>query len=579
MRLKLTAVVVVVSVLPLAIVGYALINIKTDALKEANRELLFAIIRDVAHTLAASLDDTEDALASVGRAIANSENPMDLRVSVARELVGSAQSLSQVAIYDGRGETVDVIGEDAARALPKMLPDELLQKTLRDGRSVERPAIVAGAPHVLMVVPIKGAGATWFAATQASLEPIQTRVAQLASERLGGDLGSVFVIDNWFRTIAHPNRELSDTLTPMHDHGLLRDFEGGRLPSSISVFRVGVESRESDVRSSRESMAAVLISIDRLGWGIIAQLPTDLAFRSVTEMRKLVLTVLLAVIVLAIGAAVFLAHRLTEPIRALVSFAQDLAQRRFEKRVTIDTRDELSLLGNALSNAASELQESEREIIEQVEIRSSLGRYLPAQLVERIINHQQNLDLGGERREITVLFADVAGFTPLAESHAAEEVVTILNELFTILTEIVFRHEGTVDKFVGDCVMAFWGAPDSQPDHATRALRAAEDMLKFLEIGNEEWEKKFGVRIRLAIGVNSGDAVVGNFGSQTRMEYTAVGNVVNIASRLEAVARPQQIVVSESTKKAAGDDFEYLDLGEHALAGHKHEVRLFEVRI
>jgi len=147
-----------------------------------------------------------------------------------------------------------------------------------------------------------------------------------------------------------------------------------------------------------------------------------------------------------------------------------------------------------------------------------------------------------------------------------------------VLTELVFRHGGTVDKFVGDCVMAIWGAPTPQDDHARRAVEAAEDMLRWLETANPGWLERYGVTVQLAIGINSGEAVVGNVGSEKRMEYTAIGDVVNVAARLEAMARPQQILITAATRTAAGEDFDYADAGERLLAGRAEAVHLFEVR-
>ena len=172
--------------------------------------------------------------------------------------------------------------------------------------------------------------------------------------------------------------------------------------------------------------------------------------------------------------------------------------------------------------------------LQNIPIRTDLGRYIPGELVDQIVRRERDMGLGGTRREISVLFADVVGFTPMTEQLEPEHIVTILNELFTILTQIVFRHGGTVDKFLGDCVMALWGAPTEQSDHASRAVEAAEDMLSWLETGNERWQETFGVTIQLAIGVHCGTAVVGNIGSEKRMEYTAIGDVVNVAARLEA---------------------------------------------
>jgi class 3 adenylate cyclase len=266
-------------------------------------------------------------------------------------------------------------------------------------------------------------------------------------------------------------------------------------------------------------------------------------------------------------------------VAALVTQADHLAHRRFDQRVAITSGDELELLGHALGNAASELAASEARIQREIAIRGDLGRYLPAEIVERVVSREQDMHLGGQRRAITVVFADVVGFTPLTERLAAEDTVKLLNELFSLLTEIVFRHGGTIDKFMGDSVMAIFGAPTDQPDHAARALSCAEDMLRFLDTGNAGWLERYGVRIELAIGVSSGECVVGNIGSERRMEYTAIGDVVNTAARLEAIARPNQILVAEATARAAGDGFELVDRGERELPGKKATVRLFEVSV
>ena len=156
-------------------------------------------------------------------------------------------------------------------------------------------------------------------------------------------------------------------------------------------------------------------------------------------------------------------------------------------------------------------------------------------------------------------------------------MVQLLNELFTVLTELVFRHGGTVDKFIGDCIMAVWGAPVEAADHADRALACAEDMMSFLETGRAQWRERFGVELRLAIGVNSGDAIVGNIGSDERMEYTVVGDVVNVAARLEALAAPDQVLVAEGTKALASDRFELRRLGARQLVGREKETEVYEL--
>ena len=126
-------------------------------------------------------------------------------------------------------------------------------------------------------------------------------------------------------------------------------------------------------------------------------------------------------------------------------------------------------------------------------------------------------------------------------------------------------------------LLAIWGAPASQEDHVARALDTAEEMLSWLETGNERWQAEYGVTIQLAIGIHTGEAVVGNIGSEKRMEYTAIGDVVNVAARLEAIARPQQILVTEAVVKVVGDDYEFNDADLHRLSGRAEPVHLFEV--
>jgi class 3 adenylate cyclase len=226
---------------------------------------------------------------------------------------------------------------------------------------------------------------------------------------------------------------------------------------------------------------------------------------------------------------------------------------------------------------AGSLRASEREIERQAKLHGDLSRYLSKELVDSIVSGKQSLQLGGRRMQITVLFADVVAFTPLTESRGPEEVVVILNELFSLITEIVFRHEGIVDKFIGDCVMAVWGSPISTEDHAQKALTAAEDIMRFLESANDNWSKRYGVEIRLGVGINTGFAIVGNIGSDKRMEFTAIGDVVNVAARLEAIAAPNQVLVGSETAKLCGEAFPLASLGNRRLTGRSTETEVFEL--
>ncbi len=325
-----------------------------------------------------------------------------------------------------------------------------------------------------------------------------------------------------------------------------------------------------------------LVTIERMElrpFRIVVSEPTAVVFSSITTLRRWIVTAVVLGVLASFAIAWMLGRRLAAPVAALVRQADHLAHRRFGERVVVESGDELELLGRAMSDAAGELGASEARIQKEIAIRTDLGRYLPAEIVDRMVEREQDMALGGQKRAITVLFADVVAFTPLTEKLAAEDTVKLLNELFTLLTEIVFRHGGTIDKFMGDSVMALFGAPTEQADHAARALACAEDVLRFLDTGNAGWASRYDVKIELAIGVASGECVVGNIGSERRMEYTAIGDVVNTAARLEAIARPNQILVTAATAALAGEDFELLDRGERELPGKRAPVRVYEVSV
>lgn len=189
-------------------------------------------------------------------------------------------------------------------------------------------------------------------------------------------------------------------------------------------------------------------------------------------------------------------------------------------------------------------------IRQQALVRSNFERFFTPHLAARIANSVDAVKLGGDKRRVAVLFSDIRGFTALSETMEPDAMARLLTEYFSEMVECVFRHGGTLDKFIGDAVMAQWGAPLGETDDADRAMSAALDMMEALDKLNEHWKQQKRPTLAIGIGLNIGDAFAGNIGSERRLEYTVIGDTVNTASRLCGKAQPGEILVSEDFTKA-----------------------------
>ena len=212
-------------------------------------------------------------------------------------------------------------------------------------------------------------------------------------------------------------------------------------------------------------------------------------------------------------------------------------------------------------------------------IRGFFNVYVNSQLVDRLIDNPDQFRLGGEKRELSILFSDVKGFTNISEALEPEELVILLNEYLGAMTEIVFKYGGTLDKYIGDAVMAFWGAPVPQEDHAKRACWAALEMQEKLVEMREEWKSKGKPELYIRIGINSGDVIVGNMGSQSRFNYTVMGDSVNLAARLEPANKSfdTSIIISEFTNDQIQDFCRTRELATITVQGKSKPVKIFEL--
>ena len=218
---------------------------------------------------------------------------------------------------------------------------------------------------------------------------------------------------------------------------------------------------------------------------------------------------------------------------------------------------------------------------EQRWIRRAFMQYVPPAVVRELARNPAALVFGGRRRVLTVLFADIRGFTTFSERHTPEEVVDTLQEYLTAMVEIVFRHHGTLDKFIGDAIMAFFGAPFDNPDHALSACRAAVEMAALLEQLNDKWRAEGRDPLQAGFGIATGEVLVGNFGSTQRFTYTVIGDQVNLAARLESLnkehAASRHVIISEGTYQAVHAHVTARPLGSVTVRGKYQAVEIYDL--
>ncbi len=279
---------------------------------------------------------------------------------------------------------------------------------------------------------------------------------------------------------------------------------------------------------------------DLMGIDISAKTIYDSENRALGIMAAVALGVCLVVLILGL----FLSRRITLPLRAIESDMARIQKFQIDGQTGIKTVfKEIRLMNEAVDDMKKSLR--------------AFKRYVPADLVAELITLHKEARLGGERRNLTVFFSDIEGFTSWSEALEPEQLIQLMARYFSGMTEIILRHKGTVDKYIGDAIMAFWGAPTELDDHAARACLAALECQKFQIKFNEEIIKEGFSPVYTRIGLNTGDVLVGNVGYDERLNYTVIGDHVNLASRLEGLNKlyGTKIILSEHTHAVLGDQF------------------------
>ncbi|MBC2745091.1 MAG: adenylate/guanylate cyclase domain-containing protein [Desulfosarcina sp.] len=281
---------------------------------------------------------------------------------------------------------------------------------------------------------------------------------------------------------------------------------------------------------------------------------------SILFMTMVMMTVGLAI-------AVFLGIRFSRPISQLVAATEAIGKGDYRHRVELNRKDELGNLATAFNQMGEEL-------FRHTLTRQSLGKYVGEEVLEMILADPEKMWLKGHKNDATILFADIRGFTAYAEEREPEEVVGMLNTYFEISTRAILDYGGYVDKFIGDCVLGVFGVPVFRKDHVERAVRAALDLMDQLRRNSIHGNPLLS---SVGVGIHTGPIVSGNIGSQVKMEYTVIGDTVNLASRLSGLAAPGEVLVTDAVYENLRALISVEPAGTRSIKGKTAPVETFRV--
>ncbi len=318
------------------------------------------------------------------------------------------------------------------------------------------------------------------------------------------------------------------------------------------------------------------------GWedlGILSISLSESTWVQASPITQVQMALLIAIGLLAIVlVGTVIAQRISRPILEIAQASQRVAAGDLEQQVRIRTRDEVGDLAESFNEMVRELKRGQQ-------IRDLFGRAVSPQISQALIAavEKGQVTLTGERRMVTTLFTDIRGFTTIAEGRPPEEVVAILNRVLGAFIEVIDRHEGVVNKFGGDSLLAIFGAPIPQSDHARRAVHAGLEMARRLHELNQERAQRGLLPVRAGIGINTGEVVAGAVGSTERFEYTVIGDAVNVTARVQALERqydPYFLFITAETLRELGPEhgLDLHDLGAMPLRGKQEPVQVYAVR-
>ena len=390
-----------------------------------------------------------------------------------------------------------------------------------------------------------------------------------------GESGTAFLCDSHGNIFAHPVK-----LAPKKVKFSSSNSVRKPRPPSEQILKTGAEHDAIDIffnsgkykfnflHKSEKYIATFRSLSDKFGsqWTLGIIVPEDDFIGPIARIHETTLLFSFWLLIIAGFLTATLAKELTEPIQKAITEAGRIQQLDFEGEVDLQSPiTEIQNMGDTMNSMKKAL--------------SAFKKYVPSEVVQELVRDKNEARLEAKMSKITILFTDISNFSSISEEADPQELVAQLSEYFDTIAKIIHKHGGTIDKYIGDSVMAFWGAPHENPKQAEQACVAAMEIIKSINTLNNQWESEHRNAFHTRIGINTGLSLVGNFGSSERFNYTAIGDSVNLANRLEGLNKiyGSEIIVSEATKKEVSESLIFRVLDIVAVKGRQQSVTVYQL--
>jgi adenylate cyclase len=441
----------------------------------------------------------------------------------------------------------------SGRALVNFSP---VKEALATGESASTIGEIDSALFQLIAVPVLGPDVIGFLVLGQSID-------DAFAEQLEQDTGSHI-------SFLTPERLFASSLPPAERERL--SSAGALAPTML---RQHTDQEPFLLMLSSEQFLSLIVTIDAQlssPLSALVQGSYDKALAPVSALRQRIIAIGAGALIVALFIGISLAGGITSPVQALVTGMQEVLKGNLTYRSNIQRDDEIGFLARSFNDMVGGLEEREK-------IRDVINKVVSPEIAHEML--RRGVALGGEVREVTVLFADIRGFTSLSEGMPPEDLLRLLNTYLGRMSRVIEAEKGVIDKYIGDEVMAIFGTPLPQPDHATRAVAAAVGMLRELERFNAEQRAYSSIapELRIGVGIVTGPVIAGNVGSPERLNYTVLGDTVNLASRLQGLTKEYRtpLIMGETTYREVASRYPCRLLGKVAVRGRQEETALYTV--